>query len=63
MSETEQNQMLKACEAEVEQAIEAYLTEKPQDIREIFDYHFAELPSYLIEQRATAIEEFQDAEH
>lgn len=63
MTALEQQEIIDGCESEVEQAIQDYLTQKPQDIREIFDYHFAELPSYLIEQRATAIEEFQDAQH
>lgn len=45
------------CANEVEKAVEEYHNAKPQPISSIFDYHFAELPEYLIEQRAIAMEE------
>ncbi|MCX7115061.1 MAG: pyruvate dehydrogenase (acetyl-transferring) E1 component subunit alpha [Gammaproteobacteria bacterium] len=45
------------CEAEVAEAASQYLTRPPQSIASAFDYHFATLPDYLIEQRATALEE------
>lgn len=37
--------------------VDRYLNKKPQSVTAIFDYHYATLPDYLIEQRATALEE------
>jgi len=48
-------------EAEVEKNIEVYLSQNQQKIETIFDYHYAALPNYLIEQRAEAMEEFHHA--
>ena len=48
--------LLEQCSTEVEQAVERYLNTAPQDIASMFDYMYAELPEYLIEQRAMAIE-------
>ncbi len=48
------------CTNEVEKAVDEYLSAKPQPITSIFDYHYAELPEYLVEQRAIAME---DAAH
>lgn len=45
------------CETLVNQAVNEYLMRPPQAVSSIFDYHFATLPDYLIEQRATALEE------
>lgn len=45
----------------VEQAVEEYLTAIPQPVSSMFDYHYAELPDYLIEQRAIAMEEAANA--
>jgi 2-oxoisovalerate dehydrogenase E1 component alpha subunit len=53
----EEEQLVMNCAKEVEQAVEEYLHTKPQPISSIFDYHFAELPDYLVEQRALAMEE------
>lgn len=61
MQAAEIEAMLKTCQEEVEAASQDYLRLKPQDIREIFDYHYASLPDALLEQRATAIEEFDHA--
>lgn len=61
MSHEAIDQMIKDCKTEVDAAAQAYLSQKPAPIHEIFDYHYAQLPSYLIEQRATAIEEFEHA--
>ncbi|KTC86709.1 pyruvate dehydrogenase (acetyl-transferring) E1 component subunit alpha [Legionella brunensis] len=41
----------------IEQAVNEYMSQPPQPISSIFDYHFAELPDYLIEQRAIAMED------
>lgn len=47
----------KECDLIVEQEVNTYLNRSPQTVTSIFDYHFATLPEYLIEQRAIAIEE------
>lgn len=51
----------KACTNEVEQAVEEYLNRAQQSITSIFDYHYETLPDYLIQQRAIAMEEFDNA--
>ena len=48
---------LNVCANEVQQAVDDYLNQSPQPITSMFDYHYAELPDYLIEQRAEAMEE------
>ena len=45
-----------ACTIEVQNAVDEYLERPMQPISSAFDYHFAELPEYLIEQRAIAME-------
>lgn len=49
------------CSQEVEKAVDEYLNATPQPVSSIFDYHYAELPEYLIEQRAIAMEEASNA--
>ena len=49
------------CSEQVEKAVEDYLSSTPQPVSSIFDYHYAELPEYLVEQRATAMEEAANA--
>ena len=61
LSENDIAKMLDECEQEVEEQINIYLENKPQSIESIFDFHYATLPDYLIEQRAEALEEFQNA--
>ena len=56
--ETKEKQLLETCAEEVQQAVDEYLARTTQSITSMFDYHYAELPDYLIEQRAIAIEEF-----
>ena len=56
--ETKEKELLEACTEEVQQAVDEYLNRTPQPVGSMFDYHYAELPDYLIEQRAIAIEEF-----
>jgi len=54
----EQDQALhQAVKHEVDQAVEIYLNRKPQAIESAFDYHYAETPAALLEQRAEAMEE------
>jgi 2-oxoisovalerate dehydrogenase E1 component alpha subunit len=45
-----------SCAREVQQAVEEYLNRSPQPISSIFDYHYENLPEYLVEQRAIAME-------
>ncbi len=54
---SKEEDLLNTCNQEVQQAAEEYLKREGQAITSIFDYHYAELPDYLVEQRATAIEE------
>ncbi|RUQ82106.1 pyruvate dehydrogenase (acetyl-transferring) E1 component subunit alpha [Legionella septentrionalis] len=56
--EKQEEELLNQCAQDVQQAVEEYLHRPPQPITSIFDYHYAELPDYLIEQRAIAMEEF-----
>lgn len=53
----EEEQWVMECSKKVEEAVEEYLNTPPQPVSSIFDYHYAELPEYLIEQRAIAMEE------
>lgn len=59
--EDQENQLNKACNESVQKAVDDYLNTTKQPISSIFDYHYAELPDYLIEQRAIAMEEASHA--
>lgn len=48
------------CQEEVSKAVESYLNRPKQPVTALFDYHYAEMPEYLQEQRMIAMEE---AEH
>lgn len=48
------------CKIEIENEVSVYLNREKQPITAIFDYHYAELPEYLIEQRAIAMEAAHD---
>ena len=61
VSPSQINIMIEKCREEVELAAKAYLQLKPPKIESMFDYHFEQLPHYLVEQRATALEEFEHA--
>ncbi len=43
--------------AEIDEAVQTYLDTAPQSIASAFDYHYAQTPPDLIEQRAIAMEE------
>lgn len=60
-SAKEEEQLVMQCTEEVENAVNEYLNKKPQPVSSIFDYHYAELPEYLVEQRAIAMEETSHA--
>lgn len=53
----EEEDLVIECTKKVEQAVEEYLSREPQSVESIFDYHYAHIPDYLIEQRASAMEE------
>lgn len=53
----QETKLLQTAAAEVQQAVDEYINSVPQPITSIFDYHYAELPNELIEQRAIALEE------
>lgn len=59
--EEQEAQLQKSCSEEVQTAVDEYLNRTPQPVTAIFDYHYAELPDYLIEQRAIAMEEASNA--
>lgn len=48
---------IETCTQEIQLAVDDYLSRSTQPISSIFDYHYATLPDYLIEQRAIAMEE------
>jgi 2-oxoisovalerate dehydrogenase E1 component alpha subunit len=49
------------CTQLIDAEVDVYLNQSKPDIREVFDYQYANLPEYLIEQRATAIEDVEHA--
>ncbi len=48
---------IQRCDRQINEEVDLYLKRPVQSISSAFDYHFATLPDYLIEQRATALEE------
>ncbi|MCC5792489.1 MAG: pyruvate dehydrogenase (acetyl-transferring) E1 component subunit alpha [Legionellaceae bacterium] len=59
--EPQENALLEESMREVDAAVHRYSEKTPQSISSMFDYHYAELPDYLIEQRAMAMEESDNA--
>lgn len=60
-NDTQEAELLNACSEEVQQAVDEYLSKSPQPISSIFDYHYATIPEFLIEQKAIAMEEAANA--
>lgn len=56
-SNQEEEALVIRCSQEVEAAVSTYLETKAQPVSSIFDYHYAQLPEYMVEQRAIAMEE------
>lgn len=56
-----EKQLIQECSQIVQQEVDVYLSRPAQTIDTAFDFHFAELPDYLIEQRAIAMEEAANA--
>lgn len=61
LDESAIEQMKQVITTEVEGITDAYLNKPIATIKEAFDFQYASLPEYLIEQRAEAIEEFAHA--
>ncbi len=57
----QEDALMNECSQSVQQAVDEYLNRTPQPVSSIFDYHYATLPDYLIEQRANAMEESSNA--
>lgn len=57
-----ERQLAENCSQEIQTAVDEYLARERQPVSAIFDYHFAELPDYLVEQRAIAMEEAMEEE-
>lgn len=53
----DEEKLVMECTEKVELSVDEYLNMQPQPVTSIFDYHYAELPEYLVEQRAIAMEE------
>lgn len=56
-NEKKEDALLEEVSVSVEEAVKEYLNAPTQSVTSIFDHHYAELPEYLIEQRAIALEE------
>ncbi|MDH3419071.1 MAG: pyruvate dehydrogenase (acetyl-transferring) E1 component subunit alpha [Gammaproteobacteria bacterium] len=56
-SKAEEEALIEACAAQVEQATDAYLAEPPEPPEAMFDHLYAELPSALAAQRDAALAE------
>ncbi len=61
MSQADIAQCQDACREEVDAAALEYLARSAPPLNSMFDNHYASLPEYLIEQRATALEELDHA--
>jgi pyruvate dehydrogenase E1 component alpha subunit len=57
---TDEESLIAKCEEDIEAEVNVYLNREKQPVNAIFDYHYAELPEYLIEQRAIAMEVLND---
>lgn len=55
--DSKESKLLEDCAIQVQQQVDEYLNRSGQTIDTAFDYHYATLPNYLIEQRAIAMEE------
>jgi pyruvate dehydrogenase E1 component alpha subunit len=59
--ETQEKELIKEASEAVQEAVDEYLNRPKQPISSMFDFHFAELPDYLVEQRAIAMEDSPNA--
>ena len=61
ITQDEINEISQKCQEKIDDEVQVYLHQSKPNIREIFDFQYASLPDYLIEQRATAIEDVEHA--
>jgi pyruvate dehydrogenase E1 component alpha subunit len=59
--QTKEEHLINELSTEIQQAVDEYLARTPQSMSSAFDYHYATLPDYLVEQRLTALEEASHA--
>lgn len=59
--EKQDKAMFEAAKRDVDEAVQIYLNRKPQTIESAFDYHYAQTPPELLEQRTEAMEEARHA--
>ena len=57
--ETQEKALTETLKAEIEEAVQTYLNRIPQPIESMFDYHYADTPPELLEQRAAVMEEYK----
>ncbi|WP_131783046.1 pyruvate dehydrogenase (acetyl-transferring) E1 component subunit alpha [Legionella gresilensis] len=60
-NDDQEKQLIDESNEFVQQQVDDYLKKSPQTVNTVFDYHYAELPDYLVEQRAIAMEEATNA--
>lgn len=53
----QEDSLIEECNDKIQKEVDIYNNSTPQPVSSMFDYHYAELPDYLIEQRAIAMEE------
>jgi len=59
--ETKEQAWIEQCNIDISAAVTEFINCPQQPVSSIFDYHYAELPGYMIEQRAIAMEEASNA--
>ncbi|MDP3561190.1 MAG: pyruvate dehydrogenase (acetyl-transferring) E1 component subunit alpha [Legionellaceae bacterium] len=55
-NQQQEDELISTCNQQIQVAVDDYLNRPMQPLSSIFDYHYATLPDYLIEQRAIAME-------
>lgn len=60
-TESDEQKLLAECSEIIQKEVDDYLSMPKQPVSSMFDYHYAELPDYLMLQRATAMEEASNA--
>ena len=60
-NQQKEDELQNECNLEIQKAVDVYLSRPMQPISSIFDYHYATIPDYLIEQRAIAMESLENA--
>jgi 2-oxoisovalerate dehydrogenase E1 component alpha subunit len=59
--DAQEQALIASCTEEIQAEVDIYLNRTAQPLNSIFDYHYETLPSYLIEQRAVAMENDHNA--